>query len=565
MHDLREVPGLELMGLGDGDVRLMSRPSRTEELIERGWSVEVLHDDLQAYYSTRLGAKAAAGVWHTYDETVAELGRLREEHPEIVSAPFSIGRSLEGREIWAIRISDAPDSLEDEPEVLFDGVHHAREIMAVELILSFADYLCEHYPDDPVVREIVDHRQTYLVPIVNPDGFAYNERMSPGGGGMWRKNRRPNGAGCFGVDINRNYPFQWGRDDGSSSAPCAEDYRGPEAGSEPETRAMTAFVNGHRFVTHDSIHSVAGMVLFPWCYTDDPAPDDAVLRLIAREMTRASGYASGPCPEILYTTSGDFIDWTYGQSQDHPSVISFTTEIGGTGFWPDPSEVDGLIQENLPSLLHLAQIAGPSIRAEGIEVQDENGDRQITAGESCALVPMLSNDGVLATARGVSVHLTCADPYVELLHASATLPPIGPGEAVTVEPESLLFRVEDPCPRGRRAPFTLVVTGAGDLRLEIPVELAIGESSAIYADDYETPESSWRTDPSTTAGAGLFVRIDPTPTSFQPGEDTTPAPGVHAWITGQNTDDGDGDVDDGVAATRSPSSTSRTRRVRSCR
>jgi hypothetical protein len=491
-------------------------------------------------------------VWHTYDEVVTELARLRADHPGIVSVPFSIGQSHEGRDLWVVRISDNPDSLEDEPEVLFDSVHHAREIMSVELLLAFANYLCDHYPGDPVVRDIVEQRQIYLAPIVNPDGFAYNEEIAPGGGGMWRKNRRPNGGPCFGVDINRNYPFQWGRDDGSSGAPCAEDYRGPSAGSEPETQAMMAFVDAHRFVTHNSFHSVAGMVLFPWCYTEAPAPDDAILRLIVREMARASGYRTGQCPELLYSTSGDFIDWTYGQTTERPAVLSFTTEIGGTGFWPDPSEKDELVQENLPSMLYLAQVAGPALRADEIVVNDDDGDRQIEPGESCTLAPVLRNEGVLAAARGVAVRLRCDDPYVEMIRASAEIGSIGPGETATLESAPLAFRVEDGCPRGRRSPFTLTITSEGGLRIETPLELGIGESSAIYADDFEIAGSAWVPDPSTTASAGLFERIDPNPSAFQPGGDTTPAPGVSAWVTGQNTSDGDGDVDGGIAAARSP-------------
>jgi carboxypeptidase T len=552
LSDLRAVRGLEVMGLGDGDVRLLSTPSLTEQLVARGWSVDVLHEDLQTYYASRGKVSGMTGVWHTYEETVQELNNLHAGFPAIVSEPFSIGQSGEGREIWAIRISDNPDILEDEPEVLFDGVHHAREIMTVETLLAFANYLCDNYPEDGVVRELVEQRQITLVPIVNPDGFVYNEQISPGGGGMWRKNRKPNGGSCFGVDVNRNYPFHWGSDDGSSGDPCAEDYRGPSAGSEPETQAMMALVDAHRFVTHNSFHAVAGMVLFPWCYADEPAPDDETFRLVAREMVRASAYAMGRCPELLYTTSGDFLDWTYGQTEARPAVFSFSTEVGGSGFWPDPSEKDGLIQENLPSMLYLAKIAGPAIRADEIIVQDDDGDRQIEPGESCVIRPTVQNDGVVASGKDVRLLLRCDDPYVQMLHTSDRLGSIGPARGVTGDPDSLAFRVEEGCPSGRRGPFTLMITGAAGLRVEVPLELGIGQSSAVYEDDFESAGGAWETDPATTASAGLFERIDPNPTSSQPGDDTTPAPGVNAWITGQNSSDGDGDVDGGTAAARSP-------------
>jgi hypothetical protein len=552
LEDLRGIPDLEVMGLGDRDVRLVSKPSRTRELIARGWTVEILHEDLQAYYASRQQARGVPGVWHTYDETVAELESLRSQHPDVISAPFSIGRTLGGRDIWAVRISDHPDSLEEEPEVLFDAVHHAREIMTVELLLAFANYVCAQYPADPVVRDLVEGRQIYLVPIVNPDGFAYNEEISPGGGGMWRKNRRPNPGSCVGVDNNRNYPFQWGRDDGSSGQPCTEDFRGSAPGSEAENQAMMAFVDAHRFVTHVSFHSVAGMVLFPWCYTPQPSPDDSTLRKIAGDLARANAYRTGQCPELLYLTSGDFIDWTYGETQQHPPVISFTTEIGGTGFWPNPSEKDGLIQENLPSMFFLAQIAGPSLRMGEIVVRDDDDDQRIEAGEMCRIAPAVVNDGLLATAQGVSLRLGCDDPYVVLLHASAEIGGIGAGGSASPAPDSLVFRVEDPCPRGRRAPFTLTLGGASNLRVETPFELGIGDDTPTYEEDFESPAGAWGPDPSTTATAGLFVRAVPESTAFQPGEDATPGPGADAWFTGVNAGDGEGDVDEGVAASRSP-------------
>ena len=116
-------------------------------------------------------------------------------------------------------------------------MHHAREIMTVEMCLYFARYLCENYGTDPVATFLVDNRQIWFVPIVNPDGFVYNEDNDPDGGGMWRKNRRPGGGGCYGVDNNRNYPYMW-VGDGSSGNPCDDDYRGPSAGSEPENQAL---------------------------------------------------------------------------------------------------------------------------------------------------------------------------------------------------------------------------------------------------------------------------------------------------------------------------------------
>ncbi len=134
---------------------------------------------------------------------------LARMHPEVVSPRWSIGQSHEGRDIWCLRVSDNPTVDEDEPEILLDGLHHAREIITSEFALMFVAHLAESYGTDPVATWLVDHRELYVVPIVNPDGLMYNEQTEPQGGGMWRKNRRDNGDGSRGVDLNRNYPYAW--------------------------------------------------------------------------------------------------------------------------------------------------------------------------------------------------------------------------------------------------------------------------------------------------------------------------------------------------------------------
>ena len=133
-------------------------------------------------------------------------------------------------------------------------------------------WLTDGYGTDPEATFLVNEREIWFVPVVNPDGYVWNEVTDPSGGGLWRKNRRDNPSTCEGVDINRNYGYQWG---GSGASPdeCDETYRGTAAWSEPETRAVRDFVSSRRFVTADSYHSNAALVLYPWGYTVAPPPD----------------------------------------------------------------------------------------------------------------------------------------------------------------------------------------------------------------------------------------------------------------------------------------------------
>jgi hypothetical protein len=553
LKDLLQNQNLELMRLGDGDARLLSRPSITEDLMAQGWVVEVIHQDLEQFYASRQVGKRDYGVWHTYAETLAELSLLHSQYPSLTTAPFSLGVTGQGRDVWAIKVSDNASVDENEPEVLFDGVHHAREIMTVEMNLYFARYLCENYGTDPLATFLVDNREIWFVPIVNPDGFVYNETTDPNGGGMWRKNRRNNGDGTYGVDINRNYPFQW-VGPGSSTTPGDDTYRGPSAGSEPETQALMNLCISRHFVTHDSWHSVAGLILFPWGYTLDHTPDDAIFRAIATERSTINHYEIGQAPEVLYSVNGGCFDWMYGEQTTKSKIFSFSTEISGSGFWPDPSERDGLIAENLYSILYLTQVAGPTVDVTSLAVSGGDGNGRLDAGETCDLLATVKNAAILAGLTGLTIQLRCDDPYVALLDASNAVGTLAAGASFTNSADPFNIQIDPLCPNGRQITFTVVAGADACLPDEPPFVLAVGQLSTIVANDFEEAGEAWSPDATHTATTGAFVRVDPVATTFQPGDDTTPAPGVNAWITAQNPSGqvGVDDVDGGVAATRSP-------------
>ncbi len=548
-------PDLELMRDDDGALILLSYAELTAELRARGFAVEVQIPDLEAYYASRsVPPLRDYGIWHTYAETVDEMNAIHAEFPHLTTAPASIGTTGEGRTIWAMKVSDNPNVQENEPEVLFDGMHHAREIMTVEIILHYIRYLCENYGTDPVVTFIVDNRQVWFVPLVNVDGFVYNEQTSPNGGGMWRKNRRDNGVpGCPGVDPNRNYTYMWGGT-GSSGDPCSETYRGPSAGSEPEIQALMNLINAHNFVTWQTYHSVAGMILVPWGYTTTPTPDHATFIAMGTEMARDSGYQVGQCSVILYTVSGGAFDWGYGSVGQHPKIFGVSTEVGGSGFWPDPSERDGLIAENLYSNIYLCLVAGGYVELTTMPVTGGDGNGRLDPGETVALVPTVRNPGVLQGVQNVTATLICHDPYITLHDAATSFGNIAAGGSATATADPFDLSVAADCPAGRMVSFTVRLRAAGGIEVDAVRELRVGAPPLLYACDFEQATHGWIQDPTHTATTGAFERIDPVGTEFQPEDDTTPPPGIYGWITGQNPGGSVGvnDVDNGISATRSP-------------
>ncbi len=544
-------PDLEVMGFGDGVIKLLSRPELTAELEARGFQVKILIPDLEQHYKEQLGNQRGYGIFHTWEQTVQAMNDLHTQYPNLTTAPVSIGTTGEGRTIWAIKIATNPNVQTSKPEVLYDAVHHAREPIGLEDLLHFMTYLCANYGTDPVITYLVANRRMWFVPIVNVDGYVYNETTNPNGGGMWRKNRRNNGDGCYGVDNNRNYPYQW-VGGGSSPDPCDDTYRGPSAGSEPENQAQMGLINAHHFVTWQSYHSNAGMVLFPWGYTNTHTPDDATFRAVSKEMAKWSGYETGQPGEILYFVNGDSFDWGYGETDQHQKIFALTTEIAGSGFWPQPSEVPGLISENLHSDIFLAQTAGVYLSMTGSQVTGGDGNGRLDPGETASLVITVKNVSLINAATNVQATLQCQDPYVNLKDASSKLGTIATGTTVSSTLDPFTVTIDPTCPQGRSVNFTVHLTGDGGLVEDCPIATTIGQAPVLYSDTFEQSGSEWTKDATENCKTGTFVRIVPVATNFQPG--TTPFPGTYAWVTAQNPNGNDSvdDVDGGIAATRSP-------------
>ena len=227
------------------------------------------------------------GGYFTYQEVLDELDQMKALYPNLITTKANISNfltqgqpdnsvtpSIGGNGIKWVKISDNPDASESEPQILYTAIHHAREPMSLHQLIFYMWYLLENYETDPEIQSIVDNTELYFVPVVNPDGYLYNEKTNPNGGGFWRKNRRNNGNGTFGVDNNRNYEYfidgnsgngMWGGE-GSSGNPDSQVYRGSAPFSEVENQAMKWFVEQHNFIMAFNNHSYGELLLRPYGY-----------------------------------------------------------------------------------------------------------------------------------------------------------------------------------------------------------------------------------------------------------------------------------------------------------
>ena len=209
------------------------------------------------------------GGYFTYNEILWHLDNMATLFPNLVKAkvPISGTNSVEGRPIYWMKISYNPNVDENEPEMLYTSVHHAREPNSVSQLIMYMYYLLENYNTNPEVKYLVDNLEMYFVPCVNPDGYIYNETTNPNGGGMWRKNRKDNLDGTFGIDLNRNYGYNWGFDNiGSDPNTSSDTYRGPSAFSEPETQNLRDFCNLRQFKLTLNYHTYGNLLIYPWGY-----------------------------------------------------------------------------------------------------------------------------------------------------------------------------------------------------------------------------------------------------------------------------------------------------------
>jgi hypothetical protein len=306
--------------------------------------------------------------YKTPDQIDKVVHQLQTQYPNLVHVE-SIGKSLEGRDVWAVKISTNPGGHEPaKPAVLFNGMHHAREVMSPEVVLDTANWLLANYGKDASATKWVDGAEIWLIPMVNPDG----NNMVWTSDSMWRKNTR----GGYGVDINRNYPYAWASCNGSSNSENADDYHGTAAASEPETQLMTAFVSRIQPVFDISYHSYSELVIYPYGCNGSRSETQDIVEPLGKKMASlipsesGSGtYTPGTAWETLYDVDGDDIDWMYNAEHVIAFVIELTSDA--SGFQPPYDTRDRLVQSVRPAWqLLLDRLAQSGVRGMVTDATD---------------------------------------------------------------------------------------------------------------------------------------------------------------------------------------------------
>ncbi len=286
-------------------------------------------------------------------------------NPSIASVQ-SIGNSYEGRQLVAVKISDNVGLDENEPEVLFTASQHAREHLTVEMALYLINELTSKYASDSRIQGVVNSREIWIVPNMNPDGSEYD--IATGSYRSWRKNRQPNGSGAVGTDLNRNWSFQWGCCGGSSGTLSSETYRGSAPFSAPETQRVRDFVNSRviggvqQIKAGIDFHTYSELVLWPYGYTTAnttstlDANAEAAFRTLGVSMASTNQYTPEQASD-LYIADGTIDDWLWGAHRIFGYTFEMYPRSSNPGFYPPGSVIVAQTTRNREAVLRLLETA----------------------------------------------------------------------------------------------------------------------------------------------------------------------------------------------------------------
>ncbi|WP_344864143.1 M14 family metallopeptidase, partial [Planomonospora alba] len=346
------------------------------EIEKLGYAVTKIADPSSAP-SSLADFPPADSAYHNYAEMTAAVNKIIADHPAI-ARKISYGTSHEGRDLIAVKISDNAAVDEDEPEVLFTHHQHAREHLTVEMAIYIMNMLTDGYGTDSRITGLVDGREIWIMPDLNPDGGEYD--IATGSYRSWRKNRQPNsGSSYVGTDLNRNWAYQWGCCGGSSGSASSDTYRGPSAASAPEVRAVANWVNSRvvggeqQIRSHIDWHTYGELILWPYGYTySDTAPgltqdDHDAFEALGRDMASTNGYTPQQASD-LYITDGSIDDWMWGVHK----IFSYTFEMyptGSPGFYPPDEQIGPQTSRNKEAVLRFLEYSDCVYRIIGKDSQ----------------------------------------------------------------------------------------------------------------------------------------------------------------------------------------------------
>jgi len=449
-------------------------------------SEKKLGDEIMNSDGIRSYTLGTMGGYHKYTEIISVLDTMKLLYPNLITSKQSIGSSHESRTLYAVKISDNPDVDESATEVgvYFDGIHHAREPMSMEVLLYYMWWLLDNYSTNPEAQYLVNNREIFIVPIVNPDGYVYNQTTNPNGGGSWRKNRRNNG-GSYGVDPNRNYSYGWGIGSGSSNNPSSDTYRGPYAFSEPECVSVRDFVLLKKPKIGISLHSAAGYHLNPLSYNDSVLAYQTYSDY-SSEFGPTNNFLYGNVIQMLgYYSAGTTRDYLHSQG-----CYSWTSEMEGSSFWPSSSLIIPQCSRFMPTLKLVTWFGGGYAKLQNFKV---GGKGWASKNDTLNLIVSVRNKSLNQASKNVVVELSSNYSGLTSIVNTASYDSISAKQtkANTINP--FKFKIPGTANIADNMQFIATVKQEGVVASKDTFYVTVGKTDSLFFDDAENGKGNWTT------------------------------------------------------------------------
>jgi len=298
-------------------------PDELQKVEQTGLQFQITKENLNEYYRDFWETREA---YHNYAEIIALMDSLATALPDLVKKTV-LGTSVQGRELSALTITQNVNQYNSRPKVAFDGNIHGDEIGGGENMIRFARWLCQQYSFNPEIINLLNTREVWIFPLVNPDGRISMSRYNANG-----------------VDLNRDGGYLWDAAGGS-----------PGAYSQPESKALRKMFYENEFNIHISYHSGIELFLYPWYFRTNPCPDNSQVTTLADVYVSNSGYAnlpSGPGTS-LYPTNGCTAEAYYGVMGSHGIVMEISSNKQ-----PPPSQLMYYFNINLQPMVKIIEYAG---------------------------------------------------------------------------------------------------------------------------------------------------------------------------------------------------------------
>lgn len=440
------------------------------------------------------------GYYFTYWEMQDSVSAIAAAYPEICSL-FVIGITHQGREILCLKISDNAAVEENEPACFFNGSTHGNEPMGTSIVMAFIDEILSGYGSDPISTWLINNREIYLVPILNPDCSVFCSD-SAGANIYWRKNRRIVQAPYIGVDPSRNHGFRWGWDNiGSSPNPQNHAYRGPFPWSDAEASAARNLEAAHQFRTQQDFHCFGGYNAYPWTYTYTTPPEQALLQEIVDSFQLYNGYSdslTGQASRVLYLANGTQMDWEFSDTTGKFVTYAYTIEAD-TWFWACWN--DSILyriecERNVPTLYYLARVAGGYFVPISVAVNDTllgNSSGQLDPGESANLWFTIRNQAVhpIDSAYDINARLVSEDTTVTIIDSLKSFSRVSRRASTNNSTEQFAVRASNLSHSGDTIPFRLelsFIDARNVITQQLQFKIVLGDNYVVV-DENRIPGS----------------------------------------------------------------------------